>query len=329
MIIDIHGHIRAPSALYEYKTMLISGHGYHTVAPEMSDDLVRSAMQKHVQLLETVGTDLQLISARPFQLMHSQKPPAVVRLWVEANNSIIARQCKLYPTLFRGVCALPQTPGVSPVECVDELERCVDELGFVGTMINPDPGEGDNTTPPLGDEYWYPLYQKMVDLDVPGLVHAASCHNGRESYSNHFITEESIGILSLVDSNVFRDFPTLKLVFPHGGGSVPYQIGRWRARRWSGGAPKKNDFDEDLRKLYFDTVLYNKESLDLLFKIVGTDRVMFGTENPGSGSSRDPVTGHLLDDLKPVVESVEWLSEQDKQRVFEDNARAVYTRLRL
>jgi len=58
----------------------------------------------------------------------------------------------------------------------------------------------------MGNEYWYPLYEKMVKMDVPGLVHGASCKNPRESFHGHFITEESIAILSLVDSNVSRIF---------------------------------------------------------------------------------------------------------------------------
>ncbi len=84
-----------------------------------------------------------------------------------------------------------------------------------------------------------------------------------------------------------------------------------------------------MRRLYYDTVLYNVESLDFLFRIVGTDRCLFGTENPGSGSSRDPRTGAWMDDLKPVIESITWLSETDRGRIFEDNARAVFPRFQV
>ena len=117
----------------------------------------------------------------------------------------------------------------------------------------------------------------------------------------------------------------------HGGGSVPYQVGRWRAHRIreQESDPTLESFDESMRRLYYDTVLYNVESLDFLFRIVGTDRCMFGTENPGSGSSRDPQTGKWMDDLKPVIESVDWLSEADRGRIFEDNARAVFPRFQV
>jgi predicted TIM-barrel fold metal-dependent hydrolase len=107
----------------------------------------------------------------------------------------------------------------------DEVDRCINELGFVGIMINSDPGEGDGQTPAMGNEYCYPLCEKMVKMDIPGLVPGASCKNPRESFHGHCITEESIAILSLVDSEVFQDFPKLKLIISHGGGSVPYQVG--------------------------------------------------------------------------------------------------------
>ena len=88
------------------------------------------------------------------------------------------------------------------------------------------------------------------------------------------------------------------------------------------------DFDEELRKFYFGTGLYNVESLELLFKIVGTDRCMFGTENPGTGTWRWPRTGLMLDDTKPLIESIEWLSDQDRKNIFEDTAKKVYTRFK-
>ena len=149
--------------------------------------------------------------------------------------------------------------GVPVTNTFDEIDRCINDLGFVGIMINPDPGEGDGQTPAMGQEYWYPLYEKMVKMDIPGLVHGASCKNPRESFHGHFITEESIAILSLVDSKVFQDFPKLKLIISHGGGSVPYQVGRWRSQLR--GPNDTENFDQRLKQLYFDTALYNIESL--------------------------------------------------------------------
>ncbi|HEY4028160.1 MAG TPA: amidohydrolase family protein [Candidatus Dormibacteraeota bacterium] len=334
MIIDAHGHVSAPPEFYAYRSVLLASRGYHGKgSPGVSDERLRQAADRHLDLLRNVGTDVQFLSPRPFQLMHSEQPESIVRWWVEANNDIIARQCRAFPDVFRGVAGLPQTAAGSIQPCVEELERCVKEHGFIGCLINPDPTEGTGLMPTLDNEYWYPLYEKMVELDVPALVHSAACKHFRESYSAHFITEESVAVLNLckVESRVFQDFPSLRLIISHGGGSVPYQIGRWRAHRFREreSDPSLESFDESLRRLYYDTVLYNQESLDFLFRIIGTDRCLFGTENPGSGSSRDPATGRWLDDLKPVIEGVSWLSDTDRSRIFEDNARAVFPRFRV
>ena len=192
----------------------------------------------------------------------------------------------------------------------------------MGCLLNPDPTEGEGPPPPgLGDEYWYPIYEKLVELDVPALVHSAGCRSLREPYSLHFLNEENIAIVSLLSSKVFDDFPSLKLIISHGGGAIPYQVGRYRSM-WI--RRKLPPFDEALRKLYFDTCLYNKESLELLFKIVGPDRCMFGTEKPGIGSSKDRETGGWLDNIKPLIDDIEFLSDSDRKAVYEDNARKVF-----
>jgi hypothetical protein len=75
-----------------------------------------------------------------------------------------AAVCDRSSDRFVGVCSLPPSPGVSPREAVEELERCVKEFGFVGCNLNPDPSGGYWTGPPLGDESWYPLYAKLEEL---------------------------------------------------------------------------------------------------------------------------------------------------------------------
>jgi 4-oxalmesaconate hydratase len=328
MIIDTHAHLVAPPELYSYRATLLATRGYGGRSlPAISDDRLEEFTQQCLRTMDSVGTDVQFLSPRPFQAGHSEKPAGIVRAWAAACHDTIFRQTTAHPDRFAGVCQLPQT-GLDQVEdAIPELERCVNELGFVGCVVNPDPTEGTGEMPTMDSPYWYPLYEKLCELDIPALIHSAGCKNSRESYSEHFITEESICILAIAKSDVFQRFPKLKIVVAHGGGSVPYQIGRWRAARiLYGRAGDPETFDESLRRFYFDTVLYNKESLELLFRICGVDRCVFGTEKPGSGSAMDPETGRWLDDLKPVIESIDWLSQGDRSRIFEDNARSLYSR---
>ena len=235
MIIDVHNHIVAGEQLQTFQAGLINSAGFHrpgggAVVTEKNIQEAKWRGHKHSEVLDEVGTDFAFISPRPYTMMHSAKPEKIVHWYCQAVNDALALQVKMEPKKFRAIGGLPQNAGVPVTNTFDEIDRCINDLGFVGIMINPDPGEGDGQTPAMGQEYWYPLYEKMVKMDIPGLVHGASCKNPRESFHGHFITEESIAILSLVDSKVFQDFPKLKLIISHGGGSVPYQVGRWRSQ---------------------------------------------------------------------------------------------------
>ena len=332
MIIDAHAHLVAPPTLYSYRSTLHASGGQHGFfkAAIGDEELAKFAAQ-NVALMDEVGTDMQLLSPRPYMLLHGTNRFDDIRAWTEVNNDLIARTVKLYPTRFRGVGALPQSAG-APVETLfDEMTRCIDELGFVGVLLNPDPGEGAGTTPPLGDRYWYPLYRRLVERDIPAHIHSCACC-GRETYDEHFVTEESLAITSVARSDVFRDFPTLKLMISHGGGAIPYQVGRWRSHRQmeikGGRLPKDTEtFDATLRRFWFDTCLHNQKSLELLFDVVGVERCCFGTERPGSGGGVDRVSGKPYDDIRPTIEAITSLSAADKQAIFEGNARRLFARL--
>lgn len=329
VIIDAHAHVVAPPELYAYKSWLLASRGASGRGdPGIDDETLDAGARRNIAIMDSVGTDIQLLSARPYQLMTSERPERIVHHWVEANNDVIHRQVQLHPDRFRGVANLPHAAG-QPVEVVfDELDRCLDDLGFLGVLLNPDPDEGSGATPPLGDEYWYPLYERLVAQDVPAHIHSAGCTNGRESYSSHFITEESIAVLSLLESRVFLDFPDLKILVSHGGGSIPYQVGRWEAARQhpllGARAALDETFEQSLRRLYFDTVLHHPAALRLLIDVVGADRCLFGTEKPGSGSATNPATGRDFDDLRATLEGFDWLSDEDRGRIFAGNARAVF-----
>lgn len=327
-IIDSHAHIVMPGELYRHFAETVSARANPVLRENYKgpdDAQVREATENLIKIMDKNGTDVQFISPRPYMMAHSIQPAKVSAVWNRSVNEVIHRQCKMYPDRLRGVAGLPQYRDTSPENCLEELDYVVNELGFVGCLLNPDPTEGETKPPPgLGDRFWYPLYEKLVELDVPALIHSASCCSPRESYTLKFINEESIAIISLMESKVFEDFPTLRLVMAHGGGAIPYQMGRFRA--WTLRRKEGRTFDEKLRQLYFDTCNYSKEALELLFRVVGVDNCLFGTESPGTGSVHNPETGRDFDDLKPVINEIEWLTDEDRYKIFEGNARKVYPR---
>jgi OH-DDVA meta-cleavage compound hydrolase len=331
MIIDCHGHVSAPAELWAYKAGLLSHRGSHGRGRVVvSDDELRAAANKvemapcgHLDMLKLHATDMQLISPRPFQMMSSFEPGRVVHWFTEETNNIIHRQVQLFPDKFIGIGGLPQVGGEPIENTLAELERCVTQLGFKGCLLNPDPYENTGIHPPgLGERYWYPLYEKLCELDVPAHIHATGSRSDREPYTLHFINEETTAVFNLVQSDVFQDFPTLKIVVSHGGGAMPYQLGRFEASSLRPGS--KQRFSEGLRNLYFDTVLYTAGALRLLIETVGADRCLFGSECPGVGSATLPGHDHTMDHIAPTIAGFDWLSDGDKKLIFEDNARRLF-----
>lgn len=336
MIIDCHAHMAVPHQLPVYKASLLSHRGAHgNKAPKVPEADVVAALTRvemasygHLECLEKAAVDHQLLSPRPFQLMHSEEPKRLVHWYVAAVNDLIAQQVRMYPAIFTGIAGLPQT-GDSPIEeALPELERAVRDLGFRGCLINPDPFENSGRkAPPMGDRYWYPLYEKLCELDVVGHIHSASSRNPeREPYSLHFINEETTAVYGLCKSSVLDDFPDLKILVSHGGGAIPFQVGRFDAttvpRRGMVTSGKR--FSDRLRKLYFDTVLYSREAIELLVKVVGPSQCLFGAEMPGVGSSINPDTNEPFDHIVPFIREIDFITEDEKQAILGGNATRLF-----
>jgi len=328
MIIDSHGHYTTvPAGMRVFRALQISNMGRPTKGTvSISDDEIRSSLEKgQIRLLDERGIDVMLFSPMASAMGHHFGNAKVSRYWTEVSNDLVHRACTLYPDRFVGVCALPQSPGVPPKESRAELERCVKELGFIGCNLNPDPSGGYWTDPPLGDEWWYPLYETLVELDATAMVHAsATCNPAFHTTGSHYLNVDATAFMQLLESRVFQDFPTLKLVISHGGGNVPYQAARYRAlclmNKWE-------PFEAFVKRLYFDTTVYNQDAMQLLVKVAGVDNVMFASEMLGGVTTKDPLTGRMFDDNKPCLDALDWLTEDDRRKIFEGNVRKAYPRL--
>jgi 4-oxalmesaconate hydratase len=224
------------------------------------------------------------------------------------------------------VCQLPQVPGVPPSNCIAELERCVNELGFIGCNLNPDPSGGWWKDPPLTDRYWYPIYEKMVEFDVPAMIHvSSSCNPNFHATGAHYINADTTAIMQLITADLFKDFPKLKFIIPHGGGAAPYHWGRYRGLAQDMKRPPLSE--HLLKNVFFDTCVYHYPGIELLTKVIPVDNILFASEMVGAVRGIDPDTGNYFDDTKRYIDQLGALSDENRRKIFEGNARKVFGRL--
>lgn len=331
LIIDCHGHYTtAPQKLQDFRDAQLarlknSALPVPRLAPISDDEIRESIENNQLKLLRERGADMTIFSPRASAMSHHLGDEAVSRDWTIASNDLIKRVVNLYPDNFIGVCQLPQSPGVPVANSVAELERCVNELGFVGCNLNPDPSGGHWTAPPLTDKHWYPFFEKMVELDVPAMIHvSASCNPNFHATGAHYINADTTAFMQFIEGDLFKDFPDLRFIIPHGGGAVPYHWGRYRGLADMLKRPALKT--HVMKNVFFDTCVYHQPGIDLLFEVIDIENILFGSEMVGAVRGIDPETGFYFDDTKRYIDALK-ISDADKRKVFELNARRVFPRL--
>ncbi|MFK7891370.1 MAG: amidohydrolase family protein [Granulosicoccus sp.] len=331
MIIDCHGHYTtAPPSHQAWRDAQCAAltNDSLQVPPysTISDDEIRESIETNqLRLQRERGADLTLFSPRASAMAHHIGNEQASLAWTRVCNDLIFRVCELYPENFAPVCQLPQSPKASLEGSIAELRRCVDDMGFVGCNLNPDPSGGHWQSEPLIHEFWYPFFEVMVELDVPAMIHVSgSCNSNFHATGAHYINADTTAFMQLLQGDLFADFPELKIVIPHGGGAVPYHWGRYRGLA---DMLKKPALDDHLmQNVYFDTCVYHQPGIDLLFEVIDHKNILFGSEMVGAVRGIDPQTGHYFDDTRRYIDNLD-ADDSVKQDVFEHNVRRVYPRL--
>ena len=333
MIIDIHGHYTtAPAPLGAWRDLQIafangSGDEPDPASLRITDDEIRETIEANqLRLMDERGSDLTVFSPRASFMAHHIGDRGVSAAWARICNDLVARVSELFPDRFVMGAMLPQSPGEEPGIVLDELTRAVEELGAVTVNINPDPTGGRWTAPPITDRSWYPVYEKLVEYEIPAMVHVStSCTPVFHTTGDHYLNADTTAFMQLLKGDLFDDFPDLKLVVPHGGGAVPYHWGRFRGLAMALGKPELEE--HLLGNVFFDTCVYHQAGIDLLTEVVPVDNILFASEMIGAVRDVDPRTGHYFDDTKRYVDATPNLDDAQRARVFEANARHVYPRL--
>jgi 4-oxalmesaconate hydratase len=330
MIIDCHGHYTtAPAAHAEWRTAQLAAHADGRTPPpypEITDaEIAESIEQNQLRLATERGHDLTLFSPRASAMGQHAGDLATSTDWARACNDLVARVVRLFPGRFAQVAQLPQAAGEGLDAAIAELRRTVDG-GAVGCLLNPDPSGGHWTSPPLTDRYWYPLYEAMVELDVPAMIHvSASANPAFHATGAHYMNADTTAFMQLLAGDLFADLPDLRLVIPHGGGAVPYHWGRYRGLADMLGRPPLEEHLLD--NVFFDTCVYHQPGIDLLTDVVPARNILFGSEMVGAVRGIDPRTGHHFDDTRRYVAATT-LPDDDRQAILAGNALRVFPRLR-
>jgi hypothetical protein len=166
----------------------------------------------------------------------------------------------------------------------------------------------------------------MVEFDIPAMVHVStSCNACFHTTGAHYLNADTTAFMQCLTSDLFKDFPTLKFVIPHGGGAVPYHWGRYRGLAQELKKPLLKD--HLLNNIFFDTCVYHQPGIDLLTTVIPVDNILFASEMIGAVRGIDPETGHYYDDTKRYIEASTIVVGSDRHKIYEGNARRVYPRL--
>ena len=314
--VDIHCHISTPAVeplvkdlvtpekepFFRFataETLQINQQRFAALVPKLTDP------QERLKDMDRMGIAIQAISPGPNQFYYWTDGELGLKV-ARLQNDRVAEIVRTHPDRFVGMGTLPLQ---DTEKAVHELERVVKDLGFHAVEIS-----SNVTGMDFDDPRFEPFWAKVQELDVLVFVHPVGFSDAarlKDYYLNNVIgqpLEEAVFVSRLIFGGVLERYPNLKIVVGHGGGYLPYYPGRMdHAYKVRPECQKhiSRPPSEYLKKLYFDSIVYQEPSLENLVRFAGSDHVLLGTDYPFDMGEDDPVK--FINQLKSVPQA-----ERDK-----------------
>jgi 4-oxalmesaconate hydratase len=328
MIIDSHQHFvrlaRHPD-VEGFRQTQLSGKN-PDVLPDISDADVNKSLEQVVGLMDSRGIDVAFASPRAKAMATHEGTAEQNAIWADLNNGLILRACQLNPGRFAPVGMLGQHPSCPSGQVAKQIERWSKE-GFIAFNFDPDGTGGRWQNLPFTGKHNYPVFEMAQGLDVPLVLHGSESINKNFPHTAvQYLVADITGFVQLmIAKDLFRDFPRLRFLIPHGGGALPCQIGRWRAiAKYNSWASPDQILGDG--NVFVDTCVYNGLNMQMLFDAVSITNILFGSECDGAfpGVVNDETHDHYDNTRRYVDDSK--LGTDDKDRIYAVNARRVYPR---
>ena len=321
LCIDVHCHVHYPPADEMVKdvfrredepAMRFTNDLSHATNKQQAENVLvcLTSVEQRLRDMDKMGVDVQAISCSPFQFMYSLDPE-LGRKTARAINENLAAIVQKHPDRF---VALADVPLQAPDAAAEELEYCVKRLGFRGVEIGTNVAGREISRG--RDVFW----AKVQALDVMVFMHPNGFTGGERLSDHYFINiignplDSTVAIAHLVFDGILEKFSKLKIVSAHGGGYVSHYPARmdhaWRARVDPRTVLKRKP-RQSLAKLYFDTIVFDREQLRHLVNLWGADHIVVGTDYPYDMGWYDP---------RGFVDGCTFLKDADKARIMGLNA---------